>query len=402
MPDFSLENIQRGFNHLVDEADQAAASTLSKLSEEWHSWTGSGKPTSAKEADHPAAKATADATQTGAIDASKAQAAPADASAIPAPDKNGVVTVSADSPNFQKAIDQPNVSKIVINQHGDVNFQVGLTTDAQNKPIFVGQIYEKQGGKIDKTFALPGNVDYVTINQVNKSADGKTDVVTPFTQVAGQGRLAAYKQAFNSDQFYPGSFELKPVAGVHHEYPIPPTAGSNDVFHLVKNAAKMNDDLLELGETQFRHDAGVPENNKDPWFGVMLAKLDTLEAGKNLADCNVVSVPERDNIPNNAYNFLNRAEHEYQVSQDIARTHLDDEHKPVHNPIYGFDPRNWREIPRTTTGALDWKNPQADLTYYGSALDLSSYEQAQAKIAKDRIKSASHFVCTESLDQLLP
>jgi hypothetical protein len=403
MPDFSLENIQRGWNHLVDEADQAAASTLSQLSEEWHSWAGSGKPTSAKEADHPAAKATVDATkQTDVIEVPKAQATLADASAIPAPDKNGVLTVSADSPNFQKAIEQPNVNKIVINQPGDVNFQVGLTTNAQNKPVFVGQIYEKQGGEIDKTFALPGNVDYVTINQIKKSADGKTDMVTTFTQVAGQGRLTAYKQALSSDQFYPGSFELKPVAGVPHTYPIPPTAGSNDVFHLVKNAGKMNDDLLELGETQFRHDVGVPENNKDPWFNVTLAKLDTLEAGKNLADCNVVNPIERDNIANNAYNFLNRAEHEYQVAQDIARTHLDDEHKRLHNPIYGFDPRNWREIPRTTTGALDWKNPQADLTYYGSALDLSNYEQAQAKIAKERIKTASHFICTESLDQLLP
>jgi hypothetical protein len=248
---------------------------------------------------------------------------------------------------------------------------------------------------------LPGNVDYVTINQINKSADGKTDVVTPFTQVAGQGRLVAYKAALDSERFYPGTFELKPVAGVAHMYPIPPTAGTNDVFHLVKNAGRMNDDLLELGETQFRHDIGVPESNKDPWFNVMLAKLDTLEAGKNLADCNVVTPAERDNIPNNAYQYMNRAEHEYQMAQNTAHDNLDDLHRRPLNPIYGFDPRNLREMPRTATGALDWANPQANITYNGSALDLSFYEQQQAKITKDRVKTASHFVCEESLDQLL-
>jgi hypothetical protein len=400
MTDFSYENIRRGFNHLCHEVDQVIEQASNSLSDEWHNLTGSGKQSTAKEADHAAAKAPVETATP--VEAPKTQATSTDANATPTPDKNGVLTVSADSPNFQKAIEQPNVSKIVINQHGEVNFQVGLQTDAQNKPIFVGQIYERQGGKIDKTFALPGNIDYVTINQINKSADGKTDVVTPFTQVAGQGRLAAYKQAFNSDQFYPGSFELKPVAGVHHEVPIPPTAGTNDTTRLIKTANKMNDDLLELGETQFRHDSAVPDNNNDPWFGVMLAKLDTVEAGKNLLDCRVAPATDRDGMVNNAYNFLNRADSEYQVAQNIARTHLDDEHKPVHNPIYGVDPRNWREIPRTPSGAPDWNNPQANLTYYGSALDLSSYEQALVKRDKAYVKSASHFVCTESLDQLLP
>jgi len=402
MNDLSYENIKRDFNHFCHEVDQFVEQASNNFSEEWHHLTGSAKQTSAQDAANLGAKATVDTPTTGVADAPKAATTITDAGVLPAPDKNGVLTVSADSPNFQKAIEQPNVSKIVINQPGDVNFQVGLTTDAQNKPIFVGQIYEKQGGKIDKTFALPGNVDYVTINQINKSADGKTDVITPFTQVAGQGRLAAYKQALNSDQFFPGIFELKPVAAVPHEYPIPSTAGSNDIFHLVKHAAKMDDDLLELGETQFRHDIGVPENHKDPWFNVTLAKLDTLEAGLQLGDCKVVPVPERDRIANDAYNYLERAESEFKAAQNIASTHLDDEHKPVHNPIYGVDPRNWREIPRTASGAPDWSKPQADLTYYGSALDLSSYEKEQARIAKDRIKSASHFVCTEGLDRLLP
>ena len=320
---------------------------------------------------------------------------------IPAPDQNGVLTISADSANFQKAIEQKNVTKLVIDEPGHVNFQVGLTTDAQNKPIFTGNILENQGGKIDKTFALPGNIDYVTINEHNKSADGKTDVVTSSSQVLGQGRLAAFKTALNSDQFYPGTFELKPVAGVPEKYPIPATAGTNDAFNLVRKAGRMNNDLLELGIKQFIHDSQVKENKSDPWFKVTMAKLDMLAAGKNLGICPVSPAEQQDGIVNDANSYLQRAKAEYAEAAQIAQSHLPDNVKKAHDPIYGQDPRNWHEIPQTQTGALDWSNPQADITYYGSALDLANYEGRQATAAQRNVNSASRFACSEDLDRLL-
>ena len=399
MSDGTFDNISRGYHKLVDAAEQE----LTTLGQEWHDYW---HPADKKTADKPVAAASAaDKAKEKPVGAPEAAAsvpaAAKNAGDLPAPDKNGVLTVSADSPNFQKAIEQPNVTKLVIDQPGHVNFQVGLTTDAQNKPIFVGQIYEQQGGKIDKTFALPGNVDYVTVNQHNKSADGKRDEVTPINEVAGQGRLAAFKQALNLDQYYPGTFELKPVPLVPHQFPILPTAGTNDAFNLVRKAGRMNDDLLDLGNASIRHDLGVPENSKDPWFNLTLAKIDMLAAGKNLAVCPSLPKEQQDGTSNDAISYLKDATQQYQKAALVAQSHLPDNVKKAHDPLHGQDPRNWNEIPRTQTGAFDWSNPQADITYYGSALDVATYEGRQAQAAERNANSGSRTVCNEDLDKLL-
>jgi hypothetical protein len=282
---------------------------------------------------------------------------------MPKPDANGTLTVDFKSKFFDDAVHQPNLKKLVINHQGKADVHVEVEPDGKGGQAFWAVVDEPGVKPQDKKkFILPPDVDYITINQQKMDAqnkpvfDDKTKAPVydqPTDRIAGQLRLQGFRNYFEapSGGNYGGSSTVPLLRGLTSP-DAPANAGQTGVDDFIKYSDHIPSAFLAQVDQQLRHDAtvtnskGVKEGTDEPWFEIMEAQVNTLQAGQELALAKGDGNPDKNQVALDRSTHeaaviqkLTLADQDYQAAMTAVNTHLSDDAKNPHLPTNGVVPR---------------------------------------------------------------
>ena len=381
------------------------------LSEWWHNWHpfGASKKAEVKPAPPTPVATTARLEAHVAAPANAQLAAPvSQPEVMPKPDQSGTLTVDFNSKFFNDAIEQGGVKKLVINHQGKADVHVEVEPDGKGGQAFWA-VVDEPGVKAQdkKKFLLPGDLDYITINQQQMTADNKPAVDQknqpiydpPTNRVAGQLRLQAFRDYFEADSGakYGGSSTVPLLRGVN-DASAPANAGQTGVDDLIKDSGHIPAQFLNQVESQLQHDKAVPQDTNEPWFNIMLGQVHILQAGQELQQAVAASARDKGSLEAQVQQKLQQADQDYQAAMTVADGQLPQGDRQPHLQN-GQAPRHFNP-----TGPVDWNDPATNSLYYSSAKDLAAFQEARLKKDMASLTGGIKLYDSgqETFDQLIP